>query len=113
MIDNGLWKMNTNGTGIARLITNQAGQFSGLNNFSQFPWSNVSRNGSMYAVQVTGNQIQALQVGSLAGGAPTTFDVAIVRATAQAAAEELFERRASVRQDGALEDLGAAPTPAP
>jgi len=73
MIDNGLWKMNTNGTGIARLITNQAGQFSGLNNFSQFPWSNVSRNGSMYAVQIAGNPIQALQLGSLGGGAPTTF----------------------------------------
>jgi 5-methylthioadenosine/S-adenosylhomocysteine deaminase len=49
----------------------------------------------------------------VAAGAPTTFDVATVRATAQAAAEELFERRASVLQDGALEDLGAAPTPAP
>jgi 5-methylthioadenosine/S-adenosylhomocysteine deaminase len=54
----------------------------------------------------------------VAAGAPTTFDVATVRATAQAAAEELFERRAHVLreaglQDGALEDLGAAPTPAP
>jgi 5-methylthioadenosine/S-adenosylhomocysteine deaminase len=32
----------------------------------------------------------------VAGGAPLTFDVATVRATAQAAAEELFERRAKV-----------------
>ena len=33
--------------------------------------------------------------GLLAGGEPTTFDVATVRATAQAAAEELFDRRAN------------------
>jgi len=32
----------------------------------------------------------------VAGGTPTTFDVASVRAEAQAAAEELFERRAKV-----------------
>jgi 5-methylthioadenosine/S-adenosylhomocysteine deaminase len=54
----------------------------------------------------------------VADGVPTTFDVATIRATAQAAAEELFERRAHVLpeaglQEGALADLGAAPTPAP
>jgi 5-methylthioadenosine/S-adenosylhomocysteine deaminase len=32
----------------------------------------------------------------VAGGSPTTFDVATVRARAQAAAEELFERRAAL-----------------
>ena len=32
----------------------------------------------------------------VAGGRPTTFDVASVRAEAQAAAEELFDRRAHV-----------------
>ncbi|MGI8664101.1 MAG: amidohydrolase family protein [Acidimicrobiales bacterium] len=36
----------------------------------------------------------------LARGAPTTFDVASVRATAQAAAEELFERRAKLDAEG-------------
>ena len=35
----------------------------------------------------------------VAGGAPLTFDVASVRADAQAAAEELFERRAKVLAD--------------
>jgi 5-methylthioadenosine/S-adenosylhomocysteine deaminase len=36
----------------------------------------------------------------VAGGAPQTFDIARVRAEAQAAAEELFERRAKVLADG-------------
>jgi 5-methylthioadenosine/S-adenosylhomocysteine deaminase len=36
----------------------------------------------------------------VAGGAPQTFDVARVRADAQAAAEELFERRAKVLESG-------------
>ncbi|MEO7555800.1 MAG: amidohydrolase [Acidimicrobiales bacterium] len=36
----------------------------------------------------------------VAAGVPTTFDVAAVRATAQAAAEELFERRARLVADG-------------
>jgi 5-methylthioadenosine/S-adenosylhomocysteine deaminase len=44
----------------------------------------------------------------VADGAPLTFDVATVRADAQAAAEELFERRAQV-----LADLGGTPAPAP
>jgi 5-methylthioadenosine/S-adenosylhomocysteine deaminase len=36
----------------------------------------------------------------VAGGRPTTFDVATVRATAQAAAEELFARRAQLHAEG-------------
>jgi 5-methylthioadenosine/S-adenosylhomocysteine deaminase len=40
----------------------------------------------------------------VAGGVPTTFDVASVRAEAQAAAEELFARRA------ALDDAGPTPS---
>jgi 5-methylthioadenosine/S-adenosylhomocysteine deaminase len=43
----------------------------------------------------------------VAGGAPTTFDIAVVRATAQAAAEELFARRAALPPGAAL-PLGAA-----
>jgi len=44
-------------------------------------------------VWVDGNRI-------VADGEPQTFDVAHVRAEAQAAAEELFERRAKVLADG-------------
>jgi hypothetical protein len=40
---------------------------------------------------------------------PTTFDVTSVRADAQAAAEELFERRAHVLRAGGLADLGSTP----
>lgn len=36
----------------------------------------------------------------VAAGEPLTFDVAAVRSTAQAAAEDLFERRAELRADG-------------
>jgi 5-methylthioadenosine/S-adenosylhomocysteine deaminase len=49
----------------------------------------------------------------VAAGVPTTFDAATVRETAQAAAEELFERRASVLEELALADLGAVPAPIP
>jgi len=70
---NGLWKMNTDGSGLTRLTTDPAGQASGLNSASQFPWSNVSRDNSMYGLQTTGNQTQALLAGPLSGGTPTTF----------------------------------------
>jgi 5-methylthioadenosine/S-adenosylhomocysteine deaminase len=44
----------------------------------------------------------------VAGGVPTTFDVASVRAAAQAAAEELFERRAALGEDPGEDPLVAA-----
>jgi hypothetical protein len=45
-----------------------------LNGFSRFAWSNISRDGSMYAVLVAGeaNQ-QSLVFGSVNGGKTTTF----------------------------------------
>ncbi len=74
---NGLWKIHTDGTGLARLTTNTAGQFSGLTDFSQFPWSNVSRNGSRYALGTISvkppNIPYTLEYGSLNGGAPVVF----------------------------------------
>lgn len=42
--NNGIWKINTNGTGLKRL-TNLPGAF---NQFTQYPWSNVSRDDSFY-----------------------------------------------------------------
>ena len=66
---NGLWVVNTNGTGATRL-TNTVGY---LNNFSQFPWSNVSRNNNYYSLQVVNSSALSLAIGSLSGGAPTTF----------------------------------------
>jgi eukaryotic-like serine/threonine-protein kinase len=74
---NGLWKMNADGTGLTRLTTDAAQQSSVVNSSSQYPWSNASRDGSMYAIEQGGsqgnNQTSALLSGSLNGGTPTTF----------------------------------------
>jgi len=52
---NGLWKMNLDGTGLTHLTTAGTGQMSSLNGTSQFPWSNISRDGSMYALEIHSN----------------------------------------------------------
>ena len=72
---NGLWKMNLDGTGLTRLTTAGAGQMSSLNGTSQFPWSNISRDGSMYALEISSNNgtTQSLLIGSLGGTSPSTF----------------------------------------
>jgi eukaryotic-like serine/threonine-protein kinase len=77
---NGLWKINTDGTGNTFLTSISAGgpnSSLGLNQFTQYPWSNFSRDNSMYALErVTaqkGNVTNTLFFGSLKGGSPTTF----------------------------------------
>ena len=74
---NGLWKMNTDGSGLTRLTTESAGDESNFNQFTQYPWSNVSVDGSLYALQVSDiqskNPITNLVFGSLDGGPTTTF----------------------------------------
>ncbi len=72
---NGLWKMNLDGTGLTRLTTAGAGQVSSLNGTSQFPWSNISRDGSMYALKISSNNdtTASLLIGSLGGTSPSTF----------------------------------------
>src|SRR6266496_2104315 len=70
---NGLWKMQTNGTGLTRLTTDVPGISSGFNSATQFPWSNVSRDNSMYALQADGSHKVTLVIGSLSGGTPTTI----------------------------------------
>ena len=74
---NGLWKMNTDGSGLTSLTTEGANTTSNLNRFTQYRWSNVSFDGSLYALQVTDIQsketITRLLYGSLSGGAPTSF----------------------------------------
>ena len=75
--DNGLWKVNTNGTGVTRLTTNKASQYPGLNEFSQFPWSNVSRDGTKYVLQIltfsSSSTTYTMEYGSLQGGSPVVF----------------------------------------
>jgi eukaryotic-like serine/threonine-protein kinase len=74
---NGLWKIHTDGTGLTRLTTDSAGQVSGLTDFSQFPWSNVSRDGSQYALGIisgnSSNTTYTLEYGSLNGGTASVF----------------------------------------
>lgn len=75
---NGLWEVNTDGSGLARLTSDGAGVSAGPANFSMFtqdPWSNVSRDGKLFALQQNSanGKTQSLLFGSLNGGTPTTF----------------------------------------
>ncbi len=74
---NGLWKINTDGSGLTRLTSNGSGVSAGpsaLNLYSQYSWSNVSRDSSMYSLQqYSANGGIALEYGALNGGNPTTF----------------------------------------
>lgn len=75
---NGLWKVNTDGTHLIQLSTGGAGVSGGpsiLCQYSQYPWSNVSRDGSIFALQhnSSNGQTQSLLLGSMNGGMPTTF----------------------------------------
>jgi eukaryotic-like serine/threonine-protein kinase len=69
---NGLWRVGTNGTHPQRLTS--SGQ---LNQFTQFPWSNVSRDGSRYVLQLVSSTSSGttytLEYGSLSGGSPVVF----------------------------------------
>ncbi|HEX9134574.1 MAG TPA: hypothetical protein VF844_19975, partial [Ktedonobacteraceae bacterium] len=74
---NGLWKMNTDGTGLTRLTTVNENQESNLNRFSQYPGSNVSRDGALYAVQVSDLESKTpkttLYFGPVSGGNQTAI----------------------------------------
>jgi len=65
---NGLWKINTDGSGLTQLAS--AGS---LNRASQFPWSNMSRDATLYSFQGFDGKTISLEFGSLSGGATTTF----------------------------------------
>ncbi|HEY6539459.1 MAG TPA: hypothetical protein VIZ18_00900 [Ktedonobacteraceae bacterium] len=67
--ENGLWMMYTDGTRPTRLTTSLN---TGLNPYSQYTWSNFSRDGSMYAVEIDDGQRSALIFGSLTGSGPQT-----------------------------------------
>lgn len=71
-----LWKIKPDGSGLTRLFDNGgAHTVVELNTFTQFPWSNVSRDGKMYALD-THNPMggeQDLLIGSLSGEKPKVF----------------------------------------
>ncbi len=71
---NGLWRINTDGSGEMRLTTDDADQQTTLNTATQYPWANISRDGTTYAVQTTGMESESadtqslLYLGSVKGG---------------------------------------------
>ncbi len=70
---NGLWKINIDGSGLTRLTTQDEGFATRICEFTRTPWANGSRDGSMYAFEIYNNQSNSLLFGSLSGGPPTTF----------------------------------------
>jgi hypothetical protein len=74
---NGLWKVNIDGTGLTRLTSDTADQTTLFNPFTQFIWSTVSRDKAFYAGERRSGSPPlyeyALEVGSLSGGTPTVF----------------------------------------
>jgi hypothetical protein len=74
--NNQLWKMKPDGTGRTVLFDLPKNNTAySMNVFTQFPWSNVSRDGSMYSLQTSSqsNTLQTLVFGSTKGGKPTQF----------------------------------------
>ncbi len=70
--NDGVWKMNLDGTGLTHLAIH----ISSLNTMSQSPWSDVSRDGSMYALVAwsgTAGTTFLLLIGSMAGTSASTF----------------------------------------
>jgi hypothetical protein len=73
--NDGLYKLKTDGSTPLRLTSNNAGETSNLNSFSQYTWSNVSRDGRMYVLEISNFSAgtYTLIFGSLNGGTPTIF----------------------------------------
>ena len=71
---NGLWEIHTDGTGLTRLTTDTDGSQS-LCPYSQYAWSNVSRDSTMYALESYNQQTNTygMYYGSLSGGLSTQF----------------------------------------
>ena len=71
---NGLWKINTDGTGLTRLSTDTTNAQS-LCPYSQYTWSNVSPDQSYYALQSydQNTHTYGMYYGSLSGGDPNQF----------------------------------------
>lgn len=75
---NGLWKINTDGTGLTQLTSDGGGVAAGpsvLCPYTQYPWSNISRDGNTFAVQhnSANGTTQSLLFGALRGGQSTIF----------------------------------------
>lgn len=71
---NGLWKLNADGSNPVRLTTDPNSNDT-LCPYTQYAWSNVSRDGSLYALQSFDGKANryGMSYGSLSGGNPTKF----------------------------------------
>ncbi len=71
---NGLWRVNIDGTNLVRFSTDTDNAQS-LCTFSQYTWSNTSFDNSLYALQSDQQDIHSygMYYGALAGGTPTQF----------------------------------------
>lgn len=70
----GLWRINVDGTRLTHLVNIGTGQNAMLNEFSQYTWSNVSRDGKLFVIKtIDQNGAQALSFGAIAGGNATAF----------------------------------------
>jgi eukaryotic-like serine/threonine-protein kinase len=74
---NGLWKINMDGSGLARLTAQLPSQYAPFLDpfcaFTRTPWANGSRDGSMYSLEVDNQQSNSLLIGSVSGGSPITI----------------------------------------
>lgn len=68
----GLWKINTDGSGLARLTTTQV-QVCQYDDERIYPFTQIASDGTGYALLSMDAGKQTLVVGSLAGGSPTTI----------------------------------------
>lgn len=71
---NGLWRINTDGSGWTRLTVEYVNQQTTLNTATQYPWANISRDGTTYAAQTTtmvsesADTYTTLYLGAVQGG---------------------------------------------
>ena len=73
--NDGLYLLKPDGSNPTLLTLNNSGETSTLNLFSQYFWSNVSRDNKLYAIGMSSFSTNryTLMFGSLNGGTPTTF----------------------------------------
>lgn len=71
---NGLWRVNIDGSNLTQLSVD-SGNTQSLCPFTQYAWSNVSRDGTLYALQSydTATRTYGMFYGPLSGGTPTQF----------------------------------------
>ena len=71
---NGLWRINTDGSGWTRLTADYSNQQTSLNTATQYPWANISRDGTTYVAQTTTMDSESIDIhstlylGSVQGG---------------------------------------------